>query len=196
MTGSLTGLTPNTTYYFRVVATNSAGTTNGAILSFATGTSGTAPGATTQDATSVTSSGATLNASVNPDGERHVGLIRLWDRPDPGIGHALNHRPVDRCRDERRGCHRAVVGTGSRYHILLPGGGDELGRHYHRLYPEFHDDLRPGTGPQRFPGARRERARSLSAINRGVVRPELGWHHHIATEVWLVGPRHPRRRRL
>ncbi len=66
-TGSLTSLTPNTTYFFRVVATNSAGTTKGAILSFATGTSVTAPVATTEDATSVTSFGGRLNASVNPD---------------------------------------------------------------------------------------------------------------------------------
>ena len=65
VTVPLTGLTPGTTYYDRVVGTSAGGTTNGSIQSFTTLT----PSAvTTQAASSVTTMTATLNASVNPQG--------------------------------------------------------------------------------------------------------------------------------
>lgn len=61
---SLTGLLPNTTYYYQVKATNASGTSNSDIVSFKT--TALAPVATTNDATSVTGSGATLNGTVTP----------------------------------------------------------------------------------------------------------------------------------
>ena len=65
VTKALTGLTPGTTYYFRASATNGQGSTTGAsILSFSTPA---LPTATTSAATSVTLTGATLNASVTPN---------------------------------------------------------------------------------------------------------------------------------
>jgi phosphodiesterase/alkaline phosphatase D-like protein len=53
------------TYYFRVKATNSAGTKVGPIVPFSTLP---LPKATTNPVTSITTSGATLNAIVNPNG--------------------------------------------------------------------------------------------------------------------------------
>ena len=63
---AISGLTSNTTYHFRVKATNSMGTTHGSDVSFVT--SADAPSASTSEATSVTSGSATLNGAVNPNG--------------------------------------------------------------------------------------------------------------------------------
>jgi hypothetical protein len=69
VTAPLTGLTPGTTYYFLVAATNSSGPTLGAILSFTTtAQTVTPPAATSQPATAITTTTATLSASVNPEG--------------------------------------------------------------------------------------------------------------------------------
>jgi phosphodiesterase/alkaline phosphatase D-like protein len=66
ITASLTALTPGATYYFRVAATNSAGTTKGLIASFTPVAQ--APTVSTGAATSVSTSGATLHGTVNPNG--------------------------------------------------------------------------------------------------------------------------------
>jgi Fibronectin type III domain len=65
VSASLTGLTPGTTYHYRIVATNAAGTSRGADGIFATPS---APGVVTGAATSVTVSSATLNGTVDPNG--------------------------------------------------------------------------------------------------------------------------------
>jgi hypothetical protein len=65
VSAALTGLQSATTYYDEIVATSANGTTDGAILSFFTPGPSTA---TTEAATAVTSTTATLNASVNPEG--------------------------------------------------------------------------------------------------------------------------------
>ena len=60
---AITGLSPNTTYHYRVIGVSTGGTTNGDDLTFAT--SAIAPTATTGAASSVTSTGATLNGTIN-----------------------------------------------------------------------------------------------------------------------------------
>jgi hypothetical protein len=68
-TATLSGLMPETKYYFYVQASNVRDPVAGAILSFTTSAvSVSPPAATTSDATSITSTGATLNASINPEG--------------------------------------------------------------------------------------------------------------------------------
>jgi len=68
VSASLTALTPNTTYHFRVKATNAAGTVNGEDLTFTTFANVAAPSATTLAITSLTNTTATLNGSVNANG--------------------------------------------------------------------------------------------------------------------------------
>jgi hypothetical protein len=67
LSANLTGLTPNTKYYFEAVAQNGASTAYGGIVSFTTNTAPT-PTVTTGTASAVTSSTATLGGTVNPNG--------------------------------------------------------------------------------------------------------------------------------
>jgi phosphodiesterase/alkaline phosphatase D-like protein len=62
---ALTGLLPGTTYNVRAYATNSEGTAYGSSLSFVT--LGHLPITTTNDATNIQTTGATLNGTVNPN---------------------------------------------------------------------------------------------------------------------------------
>jgi hypothetical protein len=65
VSSNLTGLTGGGTYHYRLVATSTAGTTEGADGIF---TTSAAPSATTTAATGITSTGATLTGTVNPNG--------------------------------------------------------------------------------------------------------------------------------
>ncbi len=65
VTVPLTGLSTGTTYYYRVVASNSTGISRGAIVGF---TPGAAPAVTTLAATSVSINSAVLNGNVTPNG--------------------------------------------------------------------------------------------------------------------------------
>ncbi len=67
----ISGLSANTTYYFRVDAQNSYGTTQGSILSFTTsngGTNGIAPTVTTGGASSISQNSAQISGYVDPNG--------------------------------------------------------------------------------------------------------------------------------
>lgn len=67
MSASLTGLAPDTTYYYRTVAVSAGGTAMGAVMSFSTGPGG-APIATTGAATAITATSASLAGTVDPHG--------------------------------------------------------------------------------------------------------------------------------
>lgn len=66
---AISGLTAGTTYHYRLVSTNSGGTTDGSDQTFTTSSAPVAPVVVTNAATGVSSSGATLNGSVNPEGQ-------------------------------------------------------------------------------------------------------------------------------
>lgn len=68
---SVSGLAPAAKYYFRMNAQNQFGTSNGSILEFTTSgqAASQAPSANTIAATNITTSSATLNGSVNPNGD-------------------------------------------------------------------------------------------------------------------------------
>jgi hypothetical protein len=62
---TLTGLAPDTTYLYRVVAVNATGSSSGAVMSFTTGP-GAAPIVSTGAAGGITATGATLAGTVDP----------------------------------------------------------------------------------------------------------------------------------
>ena len=66
MTAAVTGLTANTTYHFRISATNAGGTSKGSDLTLKT--LANAPTVETKAASALTQTTATLNATVNPNG--------------------------------------------------------------------------------------------------------------------------------
>ena len=82
VTGSATGLRAGRTYHFRVVATNSVGTTNGADQTFVTPTTAQLTTATTNAATNVTINSATLNATVNPAGQATTAQFQYGVLPN------------------------------------------------------------------------------------------------------------------
>jgi MYXO-CTERM domain-containing protein len=77
---AVTGLTQGTTYYFCAIASNSQGTRFGVVLSFVTPA---APTVTTVAASAVTSTGATLNGTANPNNVSATGWLR-YDTTNPG----------------------------------------------------------------------------------------------------------------
>jgi fungalysin metallopeptidase (M36)/carboxypeptidase family protein/F5/8 type C domain-containing protein len=69
VTQNLTNLTPGTQYHYRVVAVRGATRVNGADETFTTtGTPPTPPTVTTNAATALSTTGATLNGAINPNG--------------------------------------------------------------------------------------------------------------------------------
>ena len=68
ISANISGLMANTTYHFRIVATNSAGTRMGGDRIFTTLTATGPPVVTTDSATNITVTSATLNGSLNPHG--------------------------------------------------------------------------------------------------------------------------------
>ena len=63
----VTGLTANTTYHFRIVATSAGGTVNGRDRTFKTAQDPVAPGVSLSSATAVGSRGGTVRGSVDPN---------------------------------------------------------------------------------------------------------------------------------
>ena len=73
-TATLTGLNCNTTYYYRIKATDATQTNNGTELTFTTNACTAGPTVTTSAATAVTGTGATLNGSVTDVGQNVTGI--------------------------------------------------------------------------------------------------------------------------
>ena len=81
VTQSISGLTPGTTYYFRLVASNAKGWTEGNIFSFTT--RNPPPAVATGDPSAITLTGATLNGTVNPNGAATDAWFEYG--PDPNM---------------------------------------------------------------------------------------------------------------
>lgn len=100
---TLSGLTANTTYYFRIVGQNASGTAYGSILNFTTTNSSSGPGPSssggggsgssipdisTYEATGVTDDGATLNGHYNANGLATTTWFELSKNRSDVEGHS------------------------------------------------------------------------------------------------------------
>jgi hypothetical protein len=87
----ISNLTANTTYHFQLVASNSLGTALGGDLTFTTPGQ---PVATTQPATSITTTNATLNGTVNPNWGATTAFFRYGLTTNYGSYSTTNTLPA------------------------------------------------------------------------------------------------------
>ncbi|MEL7655615.1 MAG: choice-of-anchor Q domain-containing protein, partial [Bacillota bacterium] len=90
---ALTGLTPNTTYHYRVAGVNAAGTTNGLDGTFST--LAVPPTVNTNPVTSATSTGAILNGSVNANNASTEVIFEYGTTTSYGTSAAAIESPVN-----------------------------------------------------------------------------------------------------
>ncbi len=120
VSANLSGLTAGTTYHYRLVAVSSAGTSHGTdgILQ----TSST-PGAATGSASSITSTSATLNGTVNPNGRSSTWYFEY--------GRSTSYGSKTAVKDAGGGTSAIAVSaqvtglqTGRSYHFRLVASSD------------------------------------------------------------------------
>jgi phosphodiesterase/alkaline phosphatase D-like protein len=119
VSASLSGLGANLSYHYRVVAENSSGTTFGADRSFTTG--GAAPLVSTGAASAVTASTATLNGSVNANGNSTVVTFEYGETTAYGRVETAAQSPLSGFGDTA--VSAAVIGLspGTVYHFRVVG---------------------------------------------------------------------------
>jgi hypothetical protein len=90
-TDTLSSLTANTTYYFEAYATNSYGTSDGAVMSFTTYTSANTPSIQTEAATTVVATSAVLNGDVTSNnGYTVTDYGFLWGTSSSSLTNTLD----------------------------------------------------------------------------------------------------------
>jgi hypothetical protein len=112
VSSNLSGLAPGTTYHYRIVATSSAGTSRGGDAVF---TTLVPPVVSTESASSVTASSATLNGSVDPNGRATTYYF------DYGTSTGYGARTATRSAGSSTSAQHASIGV----------SGLEAGRTYH-----------------------------------------------------------------
>lgn len=114
---AVSGLTPGTTYHYRVVAVNSAGTTNGEDISFTT--NAVPPSVTTDSATSISSDGSILNGTVNANGFTTSVTFQYGLSAAYGSTAAAAQSPVSGATDTAVSYAISGLSPGTTYHYRV-----------------------------------------------------------------------------
>jgi phosphodiesterase/alkaline phosphatase D-like protein len=125
---NVTGLTANTLYHFRVVASNAAGTTMGSDRTFTTLTPTGAPVVITNAASNVTTSSATLNGSLNPHGLATTVFFQYGTTTNYGSATAMQTHTGNTYRNIT--ANIAGLAPHTTYHFRMVGtnaGGTRMG---------------------------------------------------------------------
>ena len=128
VTATLAELLPNTTYHYRVVATNANGTTNGADMTFTTLPS--PPLALTNAATAIGADTATLNGTVNAMGDSTTVTFEYGTDTNYGTTVTADQSPVT--GDTAQAVSKTITGLANNttYHyrvVAVNAGGTTCG---------------------------------------------------------------------
>jgi phosphodiesterase/alkaline phosphatase D-like protein len=117
VSANITGLSPNTTYHFRLVATNGGGTRYGGDRTFRTLTPTGAPGVTTNPATNVASFSARLNGSIYPHGLTTTVYFQYGTTTSYGLTTSLQTKTGNTYQSVSANISGLAVST--RYHFRI-----------------------------------------------------------------------------
>ncbi len=140
VSASIGKLTPNSTYHFRVLATNAGGTNYGPDMTFTT-VLASGPTVQTTPASSITQTTATLNATVNPNGAT-VTDCHFEYGPTNTYGTSVPCATPARVGQQPR---RGLGGdreTHPQLHLPLPDRRHQRRRHERRRRQDAHDPAR------------------------------------------------------
>jgi phosphodiesterase/alkaline phosphatase D-like protein len=116
---NITGLTPNTTYHFRVVGQNTYGISEGADMTFTT--AGAAPTVTTQAASSISSTAATLNGLVNANNDSTTVTFEYGTNTSYGTTVTAAQSPVTGSTDTAVSANITGLAPNTTYHFRVVG---------------------------------------------------------------------------
>ncbi|MPM07060.1 hypothetical protein SDC9_53364 [bioreactor metagenome] len=128
VSGSITGLVPNSTYHFRVKAVNSVGTTNGSDQTFTT--SAIAPTATTNSATDIVTDAATLNGTVNANNAETTVTFEYGTTTGYGSTATASQSPVTGTSSTSVSCNITDLTPNTTYYyrvVAVNDGGTTYG---------------------------------------------------------------------
>ena len=115
----LTGLSPNTTYHFRVVGENAGGVTNGTDLTFTTLSQD--PLVTTNEATSVIQTSAVLNGTVNANDLNTVVTFQYGTTDSYGNTITADQSPVTGTTNTNVSINLTGLSPNTEYHFRTVG---------------------------------------------------------------------------